>query len=221
MKNIPLILYIVLGAINVIGHLLEIPDMVRYSKPMLMPVLIFMVYHQAKGYVTKRTMLIVLALIFSWIGDMALMKDGEDLYFMLGLGAFLLAQLTYTYIYYTSTFQKPEFQLMPLLPILTFTIFFLAFVLRSTPSDMQIPLVVYAICITAMASMARLRMGLTSNFSFQWVMTGSLLFVISDSAIAVGKFYPQLQIPYPEAVIMSTYIAAQLLIVMGISKHPE
>jgi len=219
MKNIPLIAYIVIGAINVLGHLLDQPDMVRYSKPMLMPALIFFIYHQAQGHVTKRTMLVVLALIFSWMGDLALMKDGENLYFMLGLGAFMLAQMTYTFIYYKSTFQKPEFQLMPLLPILTFTIFLLAFVLRNAPTEMQIPIVVYAVCITAMASMARLRMGLTSNFSFNWVMMGSLLFVISDSAIAVDKWY--LPIPYDEVVIMSTYIAAQLLIVMGLSKHPE
>ena len=221
MKNIPLILYIVIGAANVLGHLLDAPDMVRYSKPMLMPALIFFIYHQSSGYVTKRTILVVLALIFSWLGDMALMKDGEEIYFLLGLGAFLLAQLTYTYIYYNSTFQKPEFQLMPLLPILTFTIFLLAFVLRGAPTEMQIPIVVYALCLTAMASMARLRLGLTSNMSFQWVMTGSMLFVISDSAIAVDKFYPQFQIPYPEVVIMTTYIAAQLLIVIGLSKHPE
>ncbi|MCP4457257.1 MAG: lysoplasmalogenase [Cytophagales bacterium] len=219
MKNIPLILYIVIGTANVLGHFLDQPDMIIYSKPMLMPALIFFIYHQSRGYVTKRTMLVVLALIFSWLGDLALMKDGEDLYFLLGLGAFLFAQLTYTYVYYKSTFQKPIFQLMPLLPILTFTIFLLTFVLRNAPTDMQIPIVIYAICITAMACMARLRMGLTSNFSFQWVMLGSLLFVISDSAIAIDKFYRP--IPYDEVVIMSTYIAAQVIIVIGISKHPD
>ena len=219
MKNVPLVLYIIIGAVNVIGHLLDAPDMVRYSKPMLMPTLIFFIYHHSQGHVTKRIMLVLLALIFSWLGDLALMKDGEEMYFLLGLGSFMLAQLTYTYIYFNSTFQKPEFQLTPLLPILTFTIFLLAFVLKNAPTAMQIPIAVYAVCITAMASMARLRMGLTSNHSFQWVMLGSLLFVISDSAIAVDKFYQP--IPYDEVVIMSTYIAAQVLIVIGILKHPE
>ena len=202
-----------------IGHLLDVPDMIRYSKPMLMPTLMFFIYHHSQGHVTKRTILLVLALIFSWLGDLALMNDGEEMYFLLGLGAFVLAQLTYTFIYFKSTFQKPEFQLMPLLPILTFTIFLLAFLLKNAPSAMQIPIVVYAVCITAMAGMARLRMGLTSNLSFQWVLMGSFLFVISDSAIAIDKFYRP--VPYDSVVIMSTYIAAQVLIVMGILKHPE
>ena len=219
MKNIPLILYIIIGAVNVTGHLLDMPDMIRYSKPMLMPALIFFIYHHSQGHVTKRAMLLVLALVFSWLGDLALMKEGEEIYFLIGLGAFMLAQLTYTYIYFNATFEKLEFQLMPLLPILTFTIFLLAFVLKNAPTEMQIPIVVYAICITAMACMARLRMELTSNVSFQWVMLGSLLFVISDSAIAVDKFYQP--VPYDEVVIMSTYVAAQALIVIGILKHPE
>lgn len=218
MKNIPLFLYIAIGAINVLGSLLDQPDMVKYSKPMLMPALIFFIYHQSKGYVTERILLIVLALIFSWLGDLALMKQGEELYFMLGLGAFMLAQLTYTYAYYKSSFQQPEFQLMPLLPILTFTIFLLAYVLRNAPTNMQMLIVVYTLCLTGMASMARLRMGLTSNDSFQWVMMGSLLFVISSSAMVIDKFFRP--IPYDSTVIMSTYITAQVLIVIGISKHP-
>ena len=219
MKNIPLILYIVIGAINILGHLLDESGMIRFSKPMLMPLLIFFIYHQARGHVTKQTIMVVLALIFSWLGDLALMQEGEEMYFLLGLGAFLFAQLTYTYIYYTSTFQKPEFRLMPLLPILTFTIFLLAFLIPRTRTDFKIPIVIYAICITAMASMARLRLGLTSNVSFQWVMMGSLLFVVSDSDLAIDKFFRP--IPYDSVLIMSTYIAAQALIVIGLSKHPE
>jgi len=109
--------------------------------------------------------------------------------------------------------------LMPLLPILTFTIFLLAFLIPRTPTDFKIPIIIYAICITAMASMARLRLGLTSNVSFQWVMMGSLLFVVSDSALAIDKFFRP--IPYDSVLIMSTYIAAQALIVIGLSKHPE
>ena len=67
--------------------------------------------------------------------------------------------------------------------------------------------------------MARLRLGLTSNQSYQWVLMGSLLFVISDSAIAIDKFYRP--IPYDDLVIMGTYIGAQALIALGILHHPD
>ncbi len=218
MKNLPLLLYAIIGAANIIGHALGIDDMVKFSKPMLMPALIWLVYRHANGNVPLKTIMLVVALVFSWLGDMALMQEGE-LYFMLGLGGFLLAQITYMYIFLKASFEKPEFRLMPLLPILTYTIFLLAYLVPALPGNLQIPVVVYALCLTGMACMARLRFGLTSNQSYQWVVMGSLLFVVSDSAIAIDKFYRP--IPYDDVVIMSTYIGAQLLIVLGILRHPD
>lgn len=218
MDKIPLIIYALIGAANVLGHYLGYPEMVKFSKPMLMPALIFFVYSQAKGHVTLRILLLSVALVFSFLGDLALMQE-EKMYFMLGLGAFLVTQALYTFIYFKSTFQKPEFRLMALLPILTFTIFLLAILVPTVPGDMQIPIVVYALVITAMACMARLRLGLTSNNSYQWVMMGSMLFVVSDSCIAIDKFFRP--IPYDSVIIMGTYIIAQLLIVRGVLDHPE
>lgn len=218
MKNIPLILYVIIGAANVLGHLLEEPGLVKFSKPMLMPALIFLVYRHANGTVTLRILLLCVALIFCWGGDMALMQTGDN-YFLMGLGSFLVAQVLYTFIYYKSTFDQMEFRLNPLLPILTFTIFLLVYLVPALPGDLKIPVIIYALCITAMACMARLRSGLTSEQSFNWVMMGSLLFVVSDSAIAIDKFYRP--IPYDNVVIMATYIFGQLLIVRGLLVHPE
>lgn len=218
MDKIPLIIYALIGAANVLGHYLGYPEMVKFSKPMLMPALIFFVYSQAKGHVTLRILLLSVALVFSFLGDLALMQE-EKIFFILGLGAFLVTQGLYTFIYYKSTFEKPEFRLMPLLPILTFTIFFLFIIVPNTPDDLQIPVGVYAVVITAMAAMARLRLGLTSNNSYQWVLSGSLLFVASDACIAVDKFFRP--IPYDSVIIMGTYIIGQLFIVRGILDHPE
>jgi uncharacterized membrane protein YhhN len=217
MNKIAVGLYLIVGVVNVVGHALDMPDLVRYSKPMLMPALIYLVYEHAKGRATARHMLLLLALVFSWVGDLMLMQP-EEQYFLLGLGAFLLAQLTYVYIYWISTYQRPELRLTPLLPILTFTIFLLAFLIPRT-GDMKIPIVFYAVCITGMACMARLRAGLTSNQSFQWVMLGSVLFVISDSTIAINKFVQV--VPMSGLIIMATYIAAQILIAVGLLKHAD
>jgi uncharacterized membrane protein YhhN len=50
-------------------------------------------------------------------------------------------------------------------------------------------------------------------------MIGSILFVLSDSALAVNKFVRAL--PLEGLMVMSTYIVAQLLITIGILKHAE
>jgi uncharacterized membrane protein YhhN len=46
-----------------------------------------------------------------------------------------------------------------------------------------------------------------------WMMMGALLFVISDSLLAINKFYQLFQIS--DMLIMSTYGLAQLFIAKG------
>jgi uncharacterized membrane protein YhhN len=52
-----------------------------------------------------------------------------------------------------------------------------------------------------------------SQESFYLVLAGAMLFVISDSAIAVNKFGNHFE--YSDTLIMSTYIFAQYLILKG------
>jgi len=218
MKKAPLITYLLIGIVHMAGHLLDWPEWSRYTKPMLMPALLFYVYVTASGHVTLKVLLLCLGIVFSFLGDLALMRE-TDLYFMLGIGAFLLAQLTYAGVYVVASFKKPELKLTPLLPILTYTMFFMVIIYPNLPGDMNIPVIIYGLAITVMASMARLRAGLTSEDSYQWVMMGSLLFVVSDSLIAFDKYYRSLR--YDDEWIMGTYIVAQLLIAMGIMAHPD
>ena len=220
MKNIPIVVYLIIGTANILGYALNMPDLVKFSKPMLMPALIILIYFRVNGRVTLRILLTAIALIFSWVGDLALMQNSET-YFLVGLGAFLITHLLYTYVYIKSCFEKPEFRLIPLLPILTFAIFLLVFLLKAVPTTIQIPVAIYALAITAMASMSRLREDLTSHQSFQWVMTGSLLFVVSDAVIGIDKYLPSFQIPTPDIIIMGTYISGQIFIVLGLLAHPE
>jgi uncharacterized membrane protein YhhN len=68
-----------------------------------------------------------------------------------------------------------------------------------------------------MAIAAVMRKGRTVDKSFIMVYSGALLFIMSDAMIAINKFLnPLVQ---ARLLIMSTYIAAQLLIVKGILVH--
>jgi uncharacterized membrane protein YhhN len=58
------------------------------------------------------------------------------------------------------------------------------------------------------------RKGLVSTNSFRLVFFGSVFFVISDSMIALNKFYAD--IPRSSFLIMLTYFVAQYLIMMGL-----
>jgi len=64
---------------------------------------------------------------------------------------------------------------------------------------------------------ARARFKKTNPASFWQVFIGALLFLSSDGILAMARFYSD----FPEAgiLIMGTYAAAQLLIVMGIRSY--
>jgi uncharacterized membrane protein YhhN len=53
---------------------------------------------------------------------------------------------------------------------------------------MKIPVLIYAAVLTGMVLVALFRFGKTSSSSFALVFGGAILFMISDSLIAINKF---------------------------------
>jgi uncharacterized membrane protein YhhN len=68
-----------------------------------------------------------------------------------------------------------------------------------------------------MVMVALFRFGKTTAGSFAMVFGGAILFMISDSLIAINKFLEPL--PQSGFWIMTTYIGAQFLIVRGLLRH--
>jgi len=84
---------------------------------------------------------------------------------------------------------------------------------------MKIPVLLYAILLTTMVLVSIFRDGKTTSQSFWLVFIGALLFMISDSLIAINKFINPL--PWSGVQIMLTYLTAQALIVHGLIAHPK
>jgi uncharacterized membrane protein YhhN len=209
--------YWVTGFVHIGSDFLGSPDIQNMSKAALMPLLLFLMFVLANGVVTLPRLLLAAGLIFSWGGDVLLTNKNEELYFLAGLGSFLIAQLIYMVVMFNSTFQKPKIKFKPLLPVLGFGMILL---INVTPhaGNLSIPIILYAICVLLMASSAILRHKLTSDDSYQWTLIGAMLFVISDALIGIDKFI--FELPLARLFIMGTYIPAQYLIVRGILKHP-
>jgi uncharacterized membrane protein YhhN len=135
----------------------------------------------------------------------------------LGLGSFLIAHLAYI-ILFIKTSEPVSWQLrikkrgMILGMLLAYAAVLLALLLPRTGA-LQIPVVVYAVVLCAMAMTAFLRT--SSGFSAHALLValGSVLFVISDSLLAVNKFV--FALPYAPVWIMGTYLTAQYWIVRG------
>jgi uncharacterized membrane protein YhhN len=83
--------------------------------------------------------------------------------------------------------------------------------------EMILPVALYTSVITAMGLAALARKEKTSLSSWLFVSLGALIFLFSDTLIAFNKFHEP--IAWASIFIMSTYILAQGLIVVGLLKH--
>jgi uncharacterized membrane protein YhhN len=179
-------------------------NLVKFTKPLLMPLLIFIAFQLN---IKERNLYI--ALFFSLLGDVFLMF-GSELYFMLGLGSFLMAHLFYILLFKNQF----NFSLLKALPFAAATFGYFLFIKGGIGQNLLIPVSVYCIVITLMGIFAAGRK--TNILSYNLVLLGSILFIVSDSLIAFNKFYSPL--PASSFWVMSTYGIAQFLIVLGWSK---
>ena len=209
-------IYIALSLTHVVAHLIPSEELQRFTKPLLMPLLIFYVYRSSLGKTTAKTLLLSGALFFSWLGDVVLIYTGEG-YFRAGIGLFLIAQLLYVYILLKSSYQRPQFDILKAIPFVFYAA--LLFYLLLPAGDFSVPIIIYGLVIMVMAIMARYREGNTSDESYKLALLGSVFFLLSDSILAYDSF--KSAIPYSGAFIMATYCAAQLMLMQGILRHVD
>jgi uncharacterized membrane protein YhhN len=206
-----------------------LPAMV--TKALLMPALIWYYYKASGGSLGSVQKLVLVGFIFSWSGDVNLMmprlehfKTYEELFFLAGLVSFLITHVLYMLAFRKDLANNTNTSLLKnkpwlALPVLVGYVGLLAFLLpaiNAAEPDMLIPVIVYASVITAMVIFAINRQGKVSAASYGAVLAGALLFMFSDSNIAINKFHT----PFSMAplVIMSTYLSSQYLFAWGTRK---
>lgn len=194
--------------------LLEVP-----VKPLIMPwmAFYFLLFRRRKDF----TAAVLTAFFFSWVGDIMLMFSGRnELFFYAGVGGFFLAQLSYIYTFskYGEPGGKGFLRHHPAAGLIFLAylagIYYLLY--PGLEGIMRPVILVYALSLIGMSMMALNRKGRVGPKSFLPVFAGSILFVVSDSLIALDRFYRE--IPLAGFWIMSTYIAAQYLITRGLVK---
>lgn len=234
-------LYFVTAIVEVYAEATQ-NELARFcSKPLLM-ILLFAFYMQATaGKKSRLHTFLAASLVFSWIGDVALMfvpRAADDLtvmgisknpnYFLLGLAAFLFAHMLYA-IAFANVSNKAKAPILrqKVWVIIPLVLYMFAFLYALVPAISASPLtkpflgpvIIYSAAIATMVSFALNRYGRVSNKSFALVFGGALLFMFSDSIIAISKFIQ----PFAGAgiFIMVLYIAGQYLIAKGAIAQSE
>ena len=184
-------------------------------KPAIVSSLIFLFLKGANQLETSIKRLTLAALICSVLGDIFLMfVSKSEHFFTIGLIAFLLAHLMYISVFLKHKNKDMSITVFVILLLLYASGLF--YVLKDGLGVMLIPVLIYMFVILSMATSAYVRKHKISSISYKLVLIGAILFMISDSILALHKFYKP--IPWSNISIMLSYALAQFLIVFGILK---
>jgi uncharacterized membrane protein YhhN len=160
----------------------------------------------------ERERLLATALLFSAAGDVFLGVDGARL-FIPGLASFLITHVLYCVLFVRiarrlpAPLTAPRKALVVLLPLFALSF---AGLLWPNLGLLAIPVTIYMIVIVTM-SVLSLRIAHWS------VPLGAVLFITSDSLLALGKFL--MDAAWISPAIWITYALAQLLIVYGLMQQ--
>src|SRR6266496_1698610 len=213
-KTIWILLFLFVLLVNLIAVYLNNGTLRFISKPLLMPLLTIYLLVRTRSANTNLKTWIILALFFSWVGDILLMfEEKQSIFFLLGLSAFLVAQVFY--IIFFHNIRMREYirgnALFLLLVIVYYSI--LISVLSPYLGDMKLPVRIYGVVLSFMLMLAMHTMLGKNKKAGLWMMLGAILFVISDSLLAFNKFLTVLN--YAGIIIMLSYGLAQLFIAEG------
>ncbi len=202
-----LVAYAAVTALELVGVTVPVDDLAFAGLVLAMPTLAVVLL--AARVRDRLQGLVLVALGFSWLGDWAGDLGGLEV----KLGCFLAAHAAYVAAFWPwrrRVLRRPG-------RLVAYGVAVggpLAWVVPATGS-LAPAVVVYGAALGAMAVLASGLGGLAGM--------GAALFVVSDLTIAVTAFVVPGPVRYSDLAIMSTYLAAQLLIVLGVvtAQPPE
>lgn len=187
------------------AQLLDNDPLSDITQVLLMPLLAAGVLAATRSPRSRLVKLLLLSLFFSWLGDALPRLMSGDAGFLTMVGFFLLAQFVFIAALWpyrkSSVLGSPVF----LVPYVAFFVMLLA-VCGPKAGGLLGPVIVYGL---ALMSMAILSTGLGTLAGF-----GGAIFFVSDALIAIRSF-GDIRLPEHGFLIMSTYIAAQLLLAIA------
>jgi uncharacterized membrane protein YhhN len=220
-----IIVYFFLAIAEIIGTHIGCLPLIFATKPLLMVTLFVWFYSQTKESVNNKfRKYLLLSIVFALGGDTFLMfLPFDEVFFLLGLGSFLIGQLFYVFAFSNSiiTSKKPFNKPLGIALLIIFLGYYgiLMFSLFPYLEDFLIPVLVYGIAVCAMGVSAGWRLNKVSRQSFTLVFVGAMLFVLSDTIIAVNQFLYKGNLLNAQVFIMITYVLAQYLIAKGSVKY--
>jgi len=205
-----------------------------FTQPFFMPLLVLYYFLRIKTEKIKPDKWLLIAIFFSWLGDLSMMFCPVYVTMVLpGIIAFLLMHLTYIKMFSESGAWK-RLASIRILPVLLFFAAGIALYSYLFPyftdkiALFKLPVLIYTCVIVTMVIVAVLRNS-EKRLSYFLVFAGALVFMLSDSTLSIhvfkGAYWPVVLFSktfyLSYAVVGFTYTTAQLLIVEGLIRSKK
>ena len=163
----------------------------------------------AGAFQSRYGRIVVIALLFSWLGDLLLTGETER-HFLFGLVSFLLAHLAYVFAFQVRGLNR-NWLIGAFLPIALISGGVSMWLTGYLGADMLIPVRVYTLVISLMVIAAFGAVGAGASI---FVAAGALLFYFSDLSVAAGQF---VQADFPNYVWgLPFYFGGQVLLALSV-----
>lgn len=219
-RKILLVIFLLILLMHCLSIQVEMTQIRTVTKVVLVPLL--MIHLLINRSLRLLGYLPLIALLFSWIGDILLLGD-EPAFFLSGMIAFVMTHVSYSFTFLKIKQVTPKdrsYFIFPLLALLAFSLL-VFFYLKDYLGSYLIPVLFYMVFISLMAALA---FHTRTNSKIQTLtlytfIPGALLFVVSDALLAINMF--RVQHIVLEVLVMLTYGLAQFFITRGFQKTAE
>ncbi|MBC7194704.1 MAG: lysoplasmalogenase, partial [Caldisericia bacterium] len=164
----------------------DVPKSRYFSKPLLMPLLLIFYLLASKS----PNSFLIFALIFSFFGDLFLLWEDKKLPFIFGLFSFLFAHIFYFLTFFkSSNYFKgiPFYIYFIFIPYIIYGFYLFKF-LHPEIEKIKIPILIYVFTIIIMSFSTIPRFYFFDFKEALFPFIGSILFIISDSLLALKVF---------------------------------
>ena len=191
MKNSLLPVFFAISIVYLVSRMAAYEPLAFVTKPLLMPSLAAWLAWETRRHPARFLRREILSgLVFATVGDTLLLFSGP-LFFMLGLGAFLFTHLFYIGGFWAVTGIQKGFlrrKIWWVLPFVVYLVCLLWWLWPGIPAGMRLPVSVYAAVISIMVLSILNLKDRIGNKVFWPMLAGGLLFMLSDSLLAVYTF---------------------------------
>lgn len=218
-KNFWRIAYLVALAIDLFAVYSNNETLQYITKPVLMPLLVVYFVFATRDFASSLKKWIIIALLFSWAGDVFLMCESmNENFFILGLASFLWAHIMFiTFFQSVIKVEKIGHRSLLVIPGLFWLGTLIDILDPASLGLLRWPVEAYGIVLITMLTTAFHIGFVKAKWVGLLVIPGALLFVISDSILALNKFYQPIE--NAGIAVMATYGVAQLLITLGAVRY--